>query len=153
MSDLTAFLKLIKPDKLENFSLSVLNQNMDLIDAAQKNIIVAAPAGKLPKIWIGNVIISKGAGGDGGSEVPLATDANGYGGIFWGQNGVPSFTEVMFITGHTRKLGVPELAYVSRLTFFDINTTRARFRAMREGNNNPANGFANLDLGLLIVGY
>lgn len=168
MSTLTTFLKLIKPTRLEKYSVKVLNDNFDSVDAGVKKLDLSSfnivtnntgvgydgnpPAGAKLTMFIGRMNVATGAGGNTRTATP-ATDANGHGGIWYGYNGVPPFKGVLFASlkdsGNTDALaGIYEI--------IDISGTRIRFRGLRQqlGNSNPyTNGYGGIFMNVMIIGW
>lgn len=97
------------------------------------------PAGVPWKHFSGPVLLSTGAGGASRTATP-ATDAGGYGSIWFGYNGVPKFTGIMGMQMTTKSA---DEEYLTTVAVMDINTSRVKYRAWRLGGT-VAGGFGNM---------
>lgn len=168
MSTLTSFLKLIKPTRLERYTVNILNSNSDAIDAGVKeldlstfNIVTAGlgdgftkspPAGQKLTMFVGRISTGSGNGGEVRTGTP-ATNGDGIGGLWFGYQGIPKFKNAFYINisegGNTQALqGIYEV--------MDVNATRIKFRGRRmqpASFSDWTNGYGGLTLDVMIIGW
>lgn len=127
----------------ENDTIIQLTGGVGLIAGAAK------PADYPYRRFDGQVQINSGAGGEIESNTN-ATDANGYGGIWLGYNGVPTFSGIygVQLTGYH-----PTDAFMYVVSVAAISTTRIKFKARREDNSNWANGYGGIPMLVSILGW
>lgn len=152
MSTPTPRHKLILPDAIENFDVQTFNTNMEMIDKAMPIVLGGGDqAGNPIKIWAGMVLTNTGAGGEKRTE-PLATDANGFGGLWFGQQLIPKFDggiSAVFLTQNNTS-GNSAFDVIFAVTSY--NTTRVKYKAIRPGGG-PANGFGALGIHMMVMGW
>lgn len=150
MSTPTPKIKLSQPTDIEQFDVATFNNNMKILDNLVPFITLSGkPADKPLRIWVGTVYTSTGAGG-ANREAKLATDSDGFGGLWPGFQGIPSFEKIGYV--NISDAGGLDVHH-SYIGIQFMSPTRIRFRARRMSNNADANGYASMALQVLIVGW
>ena len=158
MSSLTSFLKLVKPDRLEGYSVATQNKNLDDIDAFARsqpltiiggNAIETTPAGKRVQVFKGKITTSTGAGGENRTE-SLATNGNGIGGLWLGYQGIPAFGGIQYVSLSN---GTATESFAGTIEPLDVSTTRIKFRGRRHDNSGWMNGYGSIIMYVEIVGW
>lgn len=142
--------RLVKPDDNESIDVEHLNSNWNLIDKILPLISLGEiPEGKTPKIWMGKVVRTQGAGGENRTE-PNATNFNGHGGIWFGYDGVPTFEGIAY--ADVGEAGNAE-QYAAKWVIEGLNTTRIKIRGRRMHDNSLATGYASYSVFLIVAGW
>ncbi|SEE26936.1 hypothetical protein SAMN04489740_1007 [Arthrobacter alpinus] len=110
---------------------------------------IAKPDWAPPRTWTGLVTVSKGAGGEN-REATSATNALGEGGLWFGYNGIPSFSGIYGVQ-LTGKSGDPTFLHVPAI--LDVSATRIKFKSRRSDNSNWANGYGAIALAVTVIGW
>lgn len=108
----------------------------------------AKPADQPIKHFAGWVNLTQGAGGDNPNATP-ATDANGFGGVWFGYNGIPKFNGISSIVMTNRAIG----DFHAAIAMDTITLERVKFRARRLNNSNWANAYGSFVVYLEIWGW
>lgn len=137
----------------------VIDEVADYIDAGiagQPQIVTGSllagavkPADKPWKIFEGMVRTTTGAGGENRAQNG-ATDVNGYGGLWFGFQGLPTFQGIygVQLTGYH---SIESFQYLPTLA--DITIGRIKWRGRRLDNSNWAHGYANVDIMVKVFGW
>ena len=101
------------------------------------------------RAWSGFVSVSKGAGGENRDATP-ATNAVGEGGLWFGYNGMPSFSGIYSVQ-LTGEHGLSQFTHVP--TVLNISTARIKFKSRRLDGSGWANGYGGIAMHVTVIGW
>jgi hypothetical protein len=109
----------------------------------------AKPADKPWRVFEGMVRTTTGAGGES-RTASGATNTLGYAGAWFGYQGLPVF-EGIYSVQLTGYHAIESFQYLPTLA--DVSLTRIKWRGRRADNTGWANGYANVDVMVRVVGW